>query len=193
MKEEEFARQCNIRLVFEIHRISAEILVELNRKGLSMPENRADMPYGSALFMQINVGLGLELLLKTLLEDTIITHKLEHIYKKLDDKWKKIIDAAYADSGILPCEPHYPVTGAEVKLIPRQNTAQEFFKFCDKRNILFNSRYTYLELQKNPKAYITIPRRAIKLLGNLLDNEEIMKYCSMILGPNFSYFKVKAF
>ena len=193
MKKEKFARQCNIRLVLEIHRTSSERIVELNKQGLSMPDRPDDMPYGSALLMQINVGLGLELLLKTLLKDTLMTHKLEDIYKKLDDKWKKIVDSAYADSGKLPYELLYPVTGSVVELIRPPNTVQGFFKFCDERNILFTSRYTYLELQKNPKQFITISGRIIKLLGNLLSNEEIMKYCGMIYGSNSSHFKVRAF
>ena len=74
-----------------------------------LPERPEQIPYGRLLLLQIEVGLGLELVLKILIKDfeRHHSHSLKYLYKQLDNDWAQEIDRHYKrcrmhDSGRYP-------------------------------------------------------------------------------------------
>ena len=154
-----------------------------------LPERLEQIPYGRLLLLQIEVGLGLELVLKILIQDFTDCHhihSLKNLYRQLDDDWAQEIDRCYKrcqmyDSG------RYPIIKGPERLKQKHyflkapnppGTAEDYFFWCDNHK-LFTSRYEYLELHKTGTRFVILPLRAIEFLRALVKSDKILTHCGL--------------
>ena len=152
-----------------------------------LPERPEQIPYGRLLLLQIEVGLGLELVLKILIKDferCHHKHSLKYLYRQLDDDWAHEIDICYKrcrmyDSG------RYPIIKGRERLKQKHyflkapnppETTEGYFSWCDNHK-LFTSRYEYLELHKTGTRFVMLPLRALEFLRALVTNDKILTHC----------------
>lgn len=152
-----------------------------------LPERPEQIPYGRLLLLQIEVGLGLELVLKILIKDferCHHSHSLKYLYKQLDNDWAQEIDRRYKrcrmhDSG------RYPIIKGHERLKPKHyfvkalnppEKAEDYFFWCDNHK-LFTSRYEYLELYKKGTRFVMLPLRALEFLKALVTSDKILTHC----------------